>query len=74
MKIYIEAKSKAQVNRDLKAGKTFNGFNYSMFGGGGWYALNNCEPGTVVALYTQKVNGNPVATSWGTWNPAKNQI
>lgn len=74
MKIYIEAKSKAQVNRDLKAGEKFVGYNYSMFGGGGWYNLHDCPAGTIIALYTRKVGGNPVATSWGTWNPIKNQI
>jgi|TARA_R110002020_G_scaffold374239_1_gene585607 hypothetical protein len=74
MKIYINCKSKAQLNRDLANGAEPMGYNYSMFGGGGWYNLHDCPAGTVIALYTRKIDGNPYATSWGTWNPTKNQV
>ena len=74
MKIYIEAASKAQINRDLEAGEKPMGYNYSMFGGGGWYNLHDCEAGTVVAVFSKKSGGNPIAKSWGTWNPAKNRL
>ena len=74
MKIYIKAKSKAEINRQIKAGEQLMGYNYSMFGGGGWYYLTDCPANTVVAVYSKKVNGNPVARSWGTRNPSKNRL
>ena len=75
MKIYVQAKSKADINRRLASGETFTGTNYSMFGGGGEYELNSDLPdGTVVAVYEKMVNGNPYAKSWGTWNASKNKL
>ena len=75
MKIYVQAKSKADINRRLQAGETFTGYNYSMFGGGGSYDLNADLPeGTIVAVYEKTVNGSPYAKSWGTWNPSKNKL
>ena len=68
MKIYVEAKSKADLIRRLAAGEEISGFNYSMFGGGGHYMLDdNLEDGTIIAIYSQMSQGNPVAKSWGTW-------
>jgi len=68
MKLYVEAKSKADLIRRLAAGEEISGFNYSMFGGGGHYMLDdNLEDGTIIAVYTKKVQGNPVAKAWGTW-------
>ena len=68
MKLYVEAKSKADLIRRLAAGEEISGFNYSIFGGGGHYMLDdNLEDGTIIAVYTKKVQGNPVAKAWGTW-------
>jgi hypothetical protein len=74
MKIYVHAKSKKAVNEMLAQGKTVTGINYSMFGDGGLYVLTNCEAGTVVAIYDKMIGSNPVAKSWGTWNPEKNRL
>ena len=68
MKIYIEANSKVAINRGLAAGETYGGYNYSMFGGGGWYNLLDCPVGTLIAIYSKMQGGNPIAKSWGTWN------
>ena len=69
MKIYVQVASKAQLNRDLDAGKTIMGLNYSMFGGGGSYTLNKDLPsGTTIALFEKYSMGNPIAKSWGTWD------
>jgi len=68
VKLYVEAKSKADLIRRLAAGEEISGYNYSMFGGGGHYMLDdNLEDGTIIAIYTKKVQGNPVAKAWGTW-------
>ena len=38
------------------------------FGGGGHYMLDDTlEDGTIIAIYSQMSQGNPVAKSWGTW-------
>jgi|TARA_R100001460_G_scaffold102827_1_gene147581 hypothetical protein len=74
MKIYINATSKAQINRDLADGANPTGYNYSMFGGGGLYNLRDCPAGTVVAVFSKMSGGNPIAKSWGAWNPAKNRL
>lgn len=72
MKIYIKAKSKAEINRGLTEGKKYTGLNYSFFGGGGYYDLNATLPiGTTVAIYEKMSSGNPVAKSWGTWDGTK---
>ncbi len=68
MKIYVEAKSKADLIRRLSAGEEITGYNYSMFGGGGHYMLDDTlEDGTVIAIYEKMAGGNPIAKSWGTW-------
>jgi hypothetical protein len=68
MKVYVEAQSKAALIRRLAAGEEISGYNYSMFGGGGHYMLDDSlEDGTIIAIYSQMSQGNPVAKSWGTW-------
>jgi len=68
VKLYVEAKSKADLIRRLAAGEEISGYNYSMFGGGGIYMLDdNLADGTIIAIYSQMSQGNPVAKSWGTW-------
>ena len=71
MKIYIKESSKAAINRGLAEGKEYSGENYSIFGDGGVYKLNDCEEGTTVAIFDKFSGGNPVAKSWGTWNGKK---
>jgi len=68
MKIYVEAKSKADLNRRLQAGEEVYGKNYSIFGGGGYYNLNKHLPeGTLITIYSQMSGGNPVGKSYGQW-------
>jgi len=68
MKVYVEAQSKAALIRRLAAGEEISGYNYSMFGGAGHYMLDDSlEDGTIIAIYSQMSQGNPVAKSWGTW-------
>ena len=68
MKVYVEAKSKAALIRRLKDGEEIYGYNYSMFGGGGSYCLDDSlENGTIIAIYSEMSMGNPMGKSWGTW-------
>ena len=72
MKLYVQAKSKKAINEMLKEGKQITGYNLSMFGDGGLYVLSSALPvGTVIAVYSKVVGGNPYATSFGTWDGTK---
>jgi hypothetical protein len=72
MKVYVKANSKADLKRRLDSGESISGYNYSMFGGGGSYDLDESLPdGTVIAIYSQMSMGNPVGKSWGTWENGK---
>ena len=75
MKLYVEADSKAALNRRLAAGEVVRGRNYSMFAPmtgpdrQGMHTLDaTLAAGTIIAIYSQMVDGNPVGKSWGTWN------
>lgn len=68
MKIYVQGKSKAELKRRIAAGEKVYGRNYSMFGGGGIYALDESLPdGTLIALFTKYMDGNPISRSFATW-------
>lgn len=72
MKLYVNAKSKKAINESLASGQTIYGTNYSMFGGGGTYALSGAIPdGTVIAVYDKMVGGSPYPKAYGTWSAAK---
>jgi len=80
MKIYVEANSKAALNRRLAAGEVIQGRNYSMFAPAygptkqGLHTLDaTLTDGTIIAIYSQMIQHNPVGKSWGTWNSAKNR-
>lgn len=72
MKLYVNAHSKKALKERLAAGEVVLGENFSMFGGGGIYELNDdLHPDTVIALWTKHSGGNPVAKSWATWKELK---
>jgi hypothetical protein len=72
MKLYVKGKSKKAVNELLAEGKEVIGENYSIFGDGGFYKLNNELPeGTLISIFDKYSGGNPVAKSYGTWNGTK---
>ena len=75
MKIYVEANSRAALNRRLAEGEVIEGRNYSMFAPAtgpdraGMHTLDTTlASGTLIAIYSQMSGGNPVSKSWGTWN------
>ena len=75
MKIYVEADSKAALNRRLAAGEVIQGRNYSMFAPAigpdraGMHTLDaTLASGTVITIFSQMSGGSPVSKSWGTWN------
>jgi len=68
MKIYVKGKSRAELKRRIEAGEKIYGRNYSWFGGAGIYALDeNLPEGTLIALFTDYMDGNPISRSFATW-------
>jgi hypothetical protein len=77
MKIYIQEKSKAEINRRLEKGDTIEGVEYNAFNPLGYmtdHILNECKSGTTVAIFEKYQDGNPISKSWGTWNKDKNKL
>ena len=77
MKIYIEAKSKKQINKKLLNNKKVIGLEYNAFNPKGFiteHTLNDCEDGTLIAIYTSYSGSNPIATDWFIWDKKKNLI
>jgi len=74
MKVYVKATSKNDINSRLENGEVVMGRNYSIFGGGGMYALDrNLEQGTIVVTYTKLgTDGySPVSRYFYKWNGQK---
>jgi hypothetical protein len=74
MKIYVQAKSKADINRRLQAGERLTGLSYSIFGGGTYELDANLPSGTIIAVYQKLVGGSPYTKAWGTWDANKNKL
>ena len=71
MELYIQAQSKKAINEAIANGHRIIGTNYSIFGGGGTYVLNECPAQTIVKVFKKYVGGQPYATAYGTWNGKK---
>ena len=75
MKLYVNAASKAAINRNLAEGRSVVGYNHSMFGGGGWYSIAELQDGDIVAIWDKcTADGSPIAKSWGTYDKTKNRL
>jgi len=77
MKIYVQANSKAEVNRRLDLEDDIIGTEYNAFNPDGYmtsHYLQECDSGTVVAIFKEYSMDNPIAKSWGTWNKDKNKL
>lgn len=75
MKLFVRAKSKAELNRKLRRGATVTGLEYSLLRHGIEFTLGVDVPDkTRVFLFTQIQNGFPLAHSNGTYNYNTNQV
>jgi hypothetical protein len=75
MELYVKAKCKKNINERIASGEAVYGTNYSMFGGGGVYRLDESVPdGTIVKVYDKMVGGSPYAKAYGTWRQAKRMV
>lgn len=72
MDIYVQAKSKKAINEKLAKNEVVPGYYYSIFGGGGYYELDEKLPvGTIIKVYEKLVGGSPYAKAYGVWDGKK---
>ena len=71
-KLYVKAASKKALNEMLKTDQVL-GTEYRI-DGVNTYGLDTLKEKVIVALYTKTVGGNPVATSYFEFDPAKNAV
>lgn len=72
MELYVNASSKKALNERLANKEVVMGTNYSIFGGGGFYQLNeSLPPKTVIKVWDKIVNGSPYAKAYGVWDGKK---
>jgi hypothetical protein len=75
MKLFVRAKSKAELNRKLRQGVKVTGLEYSLLRQGIEFTLGVDVPDKArVFLFTKIQNGFPLAHSNGTYNYNKNQV
>lgn len=65
MQVYVQAKSKAELNRRLAQGETFEALHYGI-PHNDVYDLERLPVGTVVKIFEKYVGGNPYAKAYGT--------
>jgi hypothetical protein len=74
-KVYVRAKSKAELNRRLREENVVRCTEYTLLTDGIEFHLGADVPdGTQVALFTKIQNGFPYAHSFGVYNYNKNQV
>ena len=74
-KVYVRAKSKAELNRRLRMENVIRCTDYSLLTDGIEFHLGADVPdGTPVALFTKIQNGFPYAQSFGVYNYNENQV
>ena len=74
MELYVQGKSKKAINERLANGERVSGTNFSMFGGGGHYVLNDLTTKTVIKIFEKTVQGSPYAKAYGTYDTSKKKI
>ncbi len=72
--MYIQGKSKAAVNRELKNGKTLIAYDFNAFTGDKQFPVSSdggIPDGTIIKVFEKYIYGNPVAKAYGTWKNGK---
>ena len=72
MKIYVQANSKADLNRRLDSGETIEGCEYNAFNPNGYrtyHILDKTLPEeTIIAIFKDRDYSNtPIGIAWGNW-------
>jgi hypothetical protein len=77
MKVYVQAKSKKQVNELLAAGEQIGAVEYNAFNPNGYvthHILNELEDGAAVSIFEKYVGGQPYAKAYGTFDRNKMRL
>jgi len=72
MTVYVQVKSKKELNKRLADGQTVVGTQHFMGSEVAWPLSEIMPDGTVIKCFTKVVDGSPWAKSYGRWD-AKNR-
>ena len=65
--VYVQAKSKAEINRELKGNQhKYEALSFSIFEGNEVFDLEALPDGTVVKIFEKYVQNQPYAKAYGT--------
>ena len=76
-KLYIEAESKAELNRRIVANEEIIGTEYNLFNPYGYeskWSLKNLTENVIVAIYDETIHDKPCAKTWGTYIVDVNKV
>lgn len=74
MQLYVQAKSKKDLNTRLANGERIYGIQYG-FQGNADYRLDDLLPsGTVIKIWEKAVDGTPITKAYGTWDGPKHRV
>ena len=74
MQLYVQAKSKTEINKRLADGEKIYGTHYAP-GVCDDYRLDGLlASGTVIKVFDKFVAGSPYAKAYGTWDPVRNKV
>jgi len=76
MKLYIEGKSRKEINDKLKRNEEVLGIEYNKnsIEYKTIHNLRDCKGGMPVMFYLSMHEGEPVTRAYGTWNKEKNKV
>ena len=76
-KLYIEAKSKADLNERITANEEIIGTEYNLFNPDGYetkWPLNKLTEDVIVATYDETIEDKPVPKNWGLFMVNTNKV
>jgi hypothetical protein len=73
MQVYVQGKSKAEINRRLEDGKVLVAVEHKLGNETKW-PLNTLPDGTLVKVWEKEVNGSPYAKAYGRWNAKSGRL
>lgn len=68
IQVYVQGKSKAEINRRLAAGETIVGTEHKLGSETKWPLSEMLPDGSIIKVFSKVVGGSPYAKSYGRWN------
>ena len=73
MQIYVNAKSKRDLNRRIKDGEPITGLKYEIFSMD-IIPIHRWDHNSSIKVYEKCIDGNPYAKSYGVYDKNKNMV